>query len=256
MADVSIWTNVFDAPISACSDARLRGGRGRAFRSQDSDRGQYGWDLGLSFSSLPQLAHALTQLQIPAYCYQLMARERTQPTRRIRPGEIRKLAIMAHGAHGQLRVAGNRQEAEALSADTIPRHRSALARIARLTRLHTVIYLMECDVAGDGGHLLNALSNDVWRGSYIVGFARTGYAHSGGQGRGSLQCNEPGMRDTGNLPARGGSGQDLSGAHAQWRNRYALPWADFRSPSAYVSFGGEIVSSPGRRSSNLWLSSP
>ena len=55
-ADLAVWAAVFDVPIVPCLDARLEGKPGGPPYPQGTLRGQGGWDMGLLFTSLNDLA--------------------------------------------------------------------------------------------------------------------------------------------------------------------------------------------------------
>src|SRR5262245_8743549 len=102
---VNVWANGPATPGYACEDARLtkRGvftwpWQDRAVTTEDQDYGQAGWDLGLNYRTLGDLASRLGQLK--------RAKWTPGTGATIQSGEIQRLAIHAHGNAGMLHVNG------------------------------------------------------------------------------------------------------------------------------------------------------
>ncbi len=237
---VNVWANGPGTPGYACVDARLTDRKNsnwfwedRAVLTADQDYGQAGWDLGLNYKGLGDLVAQLTQLK----------RQKWTPGNgsTIQQGEIRRLAIHAHGNAGMLHVNG--QGGNSLTAKTISSMQSDLVRIGQMTVSDAanpaVILLVGCVAAQgkEGNALLTGLST-LWPNRKVVGFWTLGYVAGGEMKRGGSDCTESGMRDTDALYA----GQANDHAGKLWKDLNAWPWAGEGSPHAKVAFNGAIIS--------------
>jgi len=146
-----VWAAQFDTPAgrNICADARLRG---PADRRHDEVFGQAGWNVGLSFHSLSHLAMQLRHVRILGHDGFVSA------------GKVRRLAVNAHGAPGQVYVDGQRRPDASLRLDTLSLHEPALRSIREMMQDGGVVYFMGCSVAagGDGAELLRRLSESLW----------------------------------------------------------------------------------------------
>lgn len=239
-----VWAGCYDVPTHVCEDARLRlnpapynpFNPGSALSRTDQTYGQRGWHVGLQFRNLGRLATQLERLIVPDY---VSPNEHT-----IRRGELRRLAINAHGNKGVIFTSGKDHEADGLSVATLSRYHPDLHRIGLLTPRDgsAIIYLMGC-VAGldhEGTELLIQLSR-VWPNRRVVGFISIGYAVPGSMGRVGQICEEPGMRDTLSGHSAGGGPQQQQAWGSRWSNLSALPWASEHSPSAKVALNGVLI---------------
>jgi hypothetical protein len=235
---VNAWANGPNTPGYVCTDARLtnRGvsrwpWQGRALTTVDQDYGQAGWDIGFNYSGLSDLATQLSSLSRPDW---------VPGSGTIGRGEIRRLAIHAHGNAGTLHVNGT--PGPSLTARTVPSMHPDLHRIGLMTpddaAYPAVILLVGCVAAQgrEGTALLTALSR-VWPNRKVVGFATLGYVAGGEMLRRGAGCTEAGMRDTTALHA--GEADDLAGRY--WHNRTDWPWASETSPRAKVALNGGIT---------------
>lgn len=236
---VNVWANGPGTPGYVCEDARLTNRsvrpwfwQDRAVATVDEDYGQAGWDIGLNYGGLSDLATRLASLSRPAWA--------AGAGRTIGRGDVRRLAIHAHGNAGTLHVNG--QGGPSLTAATVPAMHADLNRIGLMTPDDStdpaVILLVGC-VAGqgrDGTALLVALSR-VWPNRKVVGFATLGFVAGGEMLRRGESCTEPGMRDTNALYA----GEADANAGRYWHNRTDWPWASENSPRAKVALNGAIT---------------
>lgn len=60
---LAVWADSPDVPNQACLNARLRGAKTPPADPDGATYGQGGWDVGLHFKNLTQLADQLTMLQ-------------------------------------------------------------------------------------------------------------------------------------------------------------------------------------------------
>lgn len=234
---VAVWANGPETHGVVCTDARLTDRAGssvfsRDLSSTDQDYGQTGWDIGLNFSSLKDLAARLTGLLRPKWVSGVGTR--------IERGEVRRLAIHTHGVSGQVFVNG--REAPPLTASATPMH-GDLHSIGLMTpddaANPAVILFVGC-LAGQGRagtELLSALSR-VWPNRKVVGYASLGYAPGGRMLRSNDGCVEPGMRDTEKTHV--GEADDAAGK--LWSDRNIWPWASESSPRAKVAMNGAVIS--------------
>lgn len=238
---VNVWANGPETPGFVCRDARLTDRRvhpwpwqDRATTIVDQDYGQAGWDIGLNYSGLSNLVLQLSSLDRPKW---------VAGSGKIGLGEIRRLAIHAHGNAGQVHVNG--RLGPSLTAETVASMASIhsdLTRIGLMTsddRANPAVILLVGCVAGQGREgtaLLLALSQ-VWPNRKVVAFATLGYVAGGEMFRSGDGCTEPGMRDTNALY----SGEADATAGRYWHNRTDWPWASETSPRAKVALNGGII---------------
>jgi len=203
--------------------------------------GQAGWDLGLQFSSLSDLANKLNYnpVSTPKHVCGNWFRD-CDPIKR---GQVRRLGIHVHGLPGRLFPSGQQKKNMAVHADNIGRFHKELHAIGLCTsRNDSTILLMGC-LAGqgkEGTRLLRALSR-VWPGRRIVAFSTIGFVSGGDQARPGERCTEPGMRDTSNIYPAMSWAQQQSTYGPIWKDLKKLPWASERSPHAKVVHNGTIV---------------
>lgn len=244
MARVAVWASGPGTPTSVCEDARLGG---QPARTRSTSSGQAGWDLGVNFASLTDLATKLSTLQLPEWVLgpfpalnagRYYARE---PSRHIMHGEIRALAINAHGEHNHLQTSGRSQVG--LRPSTLMENLGDLITIGRFLAPDATIYLMGCVVVPPDeqqARLLFSLSR-WWPGRRVVGYQTVGYQAGGDMTRPAHwgSCAEPGMRDgdqtTLTLTQR--ERDEVYGS--RWNRvtvdyRVGLPWATAWSPHAVV----------------------
>ena len=238
---VAVWCNGPEVPTLVCADARLNNRDDISWlscsssttSSRDQLYGQAGWDIGVNFRSLTDLASQLQTLKVP------VAQGKTE-LRPIKRGEITKLAIHTHGVQGEVLVNGS--GSPALTAKNVRQFHPLLHKIGLTTsdnpQSPTVILFAGC-LAGagpSGTELLISLSR-VWPHRKVVGFASLGYAAGGEMKRPGEACTEPGMRDTGALFQ--GEADKLAGKH--WGDLKAWPWATATSKTAKVALDGKII---------------
>jgi hypothetical protein len=237
---VTVWTSSRDVPGIVCEDARLTDRSRRSWPWQDRPittvdqiYGQAGWDVGVNFLDIGDLLTKLTTLMLPAYV--------AGASRRIRRGEIRRLAIHAHGVSGTIFINGQRA-ATSLSASTVGSLHTELHGIGLMTpddAQNPAVILFPGCLAGqgaDGTALLIALSR-VWPNRRVVAFATLGYAPGGDMSRTGAHCTEPGMRDTTALFP----GEADRNAGRYWGNLRDWPWASETSPRAKVAINERLI---------------
>lgn len=209
-----------------------------------SDSHQFGWDVGVTFSSLEELAEALDPSGPTGRARatsRILSRDvfPDGPRVGLTRGSVTRLAILCHGAPGRLFVNGAAEVAvgdspssgdDPLDASTACRSdHDLLHRIGLATSQSAWIFLMGCNCArgSEGETLLIALSQ-VWPGRTVVGYTSYGYRDPRTSTRaGSGACVLPGMRDTASVA---GAGETL-----------AAPWASAASPSAIQARDGRII---------------
>ncbi|MEZ5403750.1 MAG: hypothetical protein R2729_28980 [Bryobacteraceae bacterium] len=237
---VAVWANSRDVPGLVCQDARLTDRsvrpwpwQDRAISKTDQLYGQSGWDLGINYQDLADLAGKLSSLRRPGYV------AGSRPT--IIRGEIRRLAIHAHGVSGTIFVNG-KTRTPALTAATVATEHAHLHQIGLMTpddaQNPAVIEFPGC-LAGQGKagtELLIALSR-VWPNRKVVAFASLGYAPGGKMSRSGERCTEPGMRDTNAVHV----GDADANAARYWPDMKAWPWASEASPRAKVVLNQRII---------------
>jgi hypothetical protein len=235
---LAIWANAPDVPGAVCADARLRGRNGGPAYPAGETYGQGGWDMGIQFSSLADLARKLfgSPVNTPSHLCGNWVRD-CAPIRR---GQVTRLAINAHGLAGQVFVNG--RSGPALTSESVSASHGDLHNIGLSTSESAVILLMGC-LAGQGAEgtrLLQALSR-VWPGRTVVGFATIGYAPGGAMKRPGDPCTEPGMRDTSNTSGSLSSAVEDRAYGGIWNDLGRLPWASEVSPHAKVVQNGAVI---------------
>lgn len=234
---LTVWANHAEIPISVCFDARLRGRPRTLEYPQGPTFGQTGWDLGLEFHSIKDLADQLSgPLEVPGHIC-----GKTSTKCLIRTGKITRLALNMHGLPGQIFING--KEKEPLTTDNIDSFQSELRQIWSSTDKESTILLMGC-VAGlmsDGSRLLETLSKR-WPARKVVGFPTLGYAWGARMSRPGTtgSCSEAGMRLTWSHSASLDRKLEAE-FRAEWDNLNKLPWASENHKWAKVSYGGRIV---------------
>lgn len=234
---LAIWADSPDVPATVCFDARLHGAGGSA----DDYSGQAGWDAGIHFSSLRDLASKLSAggTKLPAHvcgnawfnCAPAGA------------GQVTRLAINAHGLPGQLYVNG--QNATPLTAANINDYVSDLKCIGFALAPEATVILMGCIAGqGPGGTLLLQALQKVWPGRTIVAFVTVGFQNPDKMYRSGQGCTEPGMRDTISLFPTMTGRQAFATYDPLWTDFRYLPWAAENSPGAKVIRNGVIVTQP------------
>lgn len=228
---VNVWAEAVDVPGHVCSDARLRGGNVEDVAyPKGTSFGQAGWNIGMTFKSLADLADKLY---------------RKPKNESIRRGQITRLGIHVHGTAGKVYFEGQKKKQSALTAANIQEYHEHLHDIGLSTRENATILIVGC-LAGqgwEGRELLIKLSR-VWPGRKVVAFTTVGYVAGAEQLRTGETCTEPGMRDTDSTsPAlTWQQQQELYGPI--WNDLAKLPWASETSPHAKVAMDGMIIRKP------------
>jgi hypothetical protein len=228
---VNVWTSQGDIPGRICKDARLTDREKSLFlrniATEDKLYGQAGWDLGINFLKISDLAGQLESLVLP----------NREPVK----GKIRRLAINTHGNQGVIFINGL-SDPVALTAKTVPSLKAHLVRIGLMTpddsTNNAVILFVGCLAAQgkDGSDLLIELSK-VWPNRKVVSFITLGYGPGGAMSRAGEQCTEPGMRDT--TTTDPGGADKLAGK--LWNDLSKWPWASENSPRAKVALNSKII---------------
>lgn len=226
----AIWAEAPDVPGSVCEDARLRGGKEKGLKyPQGKTFGQAGWDLGIHFKSLSDLANQLTR----------------QPVLPIKRGQVTRLAIHVHGKPGMIFPSGKNRKNLALTADNISSYHKDLHAIGLSTSRNSTILIVGCVAAlgAAGDRLFEALCR-VWPERRVVGFTTIGYVSGGDQKRPYTKCTEPGMRDTDSTSKMLTWELQQQEIGPIWKDLKRLPWASERSPNAKVFMNGKIIKKP------------
>jgi len=209
---VTVWA-AGDIHITVCDNGSLSKGGSYVYPA-GNEHGQYGWDIGVNYKSVPDLLNQLLPIPYRA---------------------INRLALNEHGAPGQFLLRGATLTLESIATEPI---QYTLKNIRGFLSPSATVLLMACNCgAGDAGtDFLKQLSL-IFSGCTVVGFKTVGFQFS--QYRRGESCANPGLRDTDeDHPAvdermetqRYGEGKYL-----------LLPWASETSPHAKVARNGAIV---------------
>lgn len=235
---LAIWAHAPDVPTEVCFDARVGGKSGAPAYPGGVPKGQGGWDIGIRFSNLSDLADKL--FRHPIATPRHLCGNWISDCPPIERGHVKRLAINVHGNPGMLYV--NSQKNPALTPDNIANFHKDLHDIGLSTDQGSVILLMGC-LAGqgrEGTRLLQALSR-VWPGRQIVAFSTIGFSSGGDMLRSGEFCTEPGMRDTDNTNPSLSWEMQQRDYGPLWKNLERLPWASEESPHAKVVRDGTIL---------------
>lgn len=239
---LAVWAEALDVPGHVCSDARLRGKKATAVSyPKGASFGQAGWDMGLQFSSLSDLAQKLNYN--PVSTPKHVCGNWVFACDPIKRGQVTRLGIHVHGLPGKLFFSGEKNKKMAVTPANVSSFRSDLNAIGLCTsQSGSTILFMGC-LAGqgtEGTRLLKAFSK-VWPGRRIVAFSTIGFVSGGDQKRPGAACTEPGMRDTNNTSPVLSWAAQQSTYGPIWNNLKKLPWASEKSPHAKVVLNGTIV---------------
>lgn len=223
---MNLWVDhVRTTPGTVCEDA-----------FSESSRGQSGWDLGLHFRDLNDLAMTLEE-------YRFSGAVRFGRMERIVPLSVQRLSIHCHGIPGKFfcddapTPVGDPPNL-GLSAARFSFYGAALRRIGNFLAPSATVFLMGCSAGAtvEGSALLNALSSaGCWPQRIVVGFTVVGRA--GDTVRQGANCSEPGMR-LGLHPSTDTGSRMVIGSQP---NLALFPWADENHQLAKVSFRGHIL---------------
>jgi hypothetical protein len=250
---LTVWADSRDVPAMTCANARLGGAASHPANPNGQTNGQGGWDIGLRFMNLTDLAGQLEQLQktLPWH----MCNHLSWPPKWTCPGigKVTQLAINAHGIPGTLYTGGSpdgtkvfdpRAEHFAISVENLRAVAGDLLRIRDAMDLGATVFLMGC-LAGqgqDGTDMLKVLSQ-CWPGRRIVAFTTVGFQDADLMLRDGKFCTEPGMRDT-QAVNQSPPGLAPWGEETMWKNLNMLPWASETSPGAKIALNGQIIRQP------------
>jgi hypothetical protein len=238
----AVWANTTDVPTTVCFDARLEGQEEWLAYPHGRTNGQAGWDMGLMYGSLVDLAsklHGSSASATPSHVCGNTVRD-CPP---IRPGQITRLAINVHGGPGVLELdLPNGEDRLTVTSLGNAAVRKELDKIGRSLSRHATVLLTSCQAgqSDPGTKLLQGLSR-VWPGRKVVGFATVGFAHGARMLRRGKQCAEPGMRDTANPWPAPTPELEEQRYKDLWDKLSDLPWASETSPHAKVAVDGRIV---------------
>ena len=205
-----------------------------------NEHGQAGWDVAVKYQDLADLAKLLSGglAAAPETCTKWFG---CNPVP-IQPGEVWRLAIMAHGDQGGVIAVDGKDHPPFLTAKTVAARHGDLHTIGLATRRGSTIILMGC-LAGQGElgtRLLMELST-VWPGRQVVGFTTAGYGHPGAMKKRGESCVYPGMRDT---DVTAYLFADPPKLDKLWSDFVKMPWASETSEHAKVVLDGKVLRCP------------
>ncbi len=241
MREISLWA-YHERFGTICRDARLGGGdKSKLGYPEGTERGQAGWQMAVKFANAHDLAEQLKAgLKTPGFfCGRWLDSSDCDPIQR---GEVKRLAILAHGLRGEIIIDGEGKPP--LTVKNISDFHDDLHNIGLFTDKGSTILFMGCLAAqGAEGTALLQTASTIWPGRTIVGFTTLGYRHPGAMKRSGEACEEPGMRDTNSLYTMI-RGQSLKEFDPFWSDLTKLPWASETSPHAKVVRDGVVVRWP------------
>jgi Domain of unknown function (DUF4347) len=238
-----VWADSGSARGIICFDARLESGSWKgAPYPEGSTRGQAGWDVGIRFGDLANLASKLKTDKTPSHVCGNWWRD-CPP---IRPGQIYRLAISGHGAPGIFQTTST----EFLDASNVTTtHKSTLEEIDKMLSDDAIVLLTGCNSGkGSTGSLLLQELSKIWQGKKVVCFTKV-MTYGWGRMRSGASCSEPGMRIT-------EYDQECYGSEAQrencereryspiWQDLKKLPWGSEYSSYAKIALNGTIIQDP------------
>ena len=223
---IALWAST-DVASQVCDDARLHEKGGSAILDKDTTYGQAGWEVGINFGDLHDLATKVAQKQ----------------------KLIRKMAINAHGYPGEFYI--NSKKGTPLKGDNVTAvHNIDLTTVRQWLTPNATLLLVGCLAGkGLGGTALVEKLSDFLKGRTVVAFSTVGYI-------GSLQirnaasrdwdqgvCTEPGARYTDEFINSGSEQEEIDRyfKNGKWENLSALPWASENSPHAKLAMNGKVI---------------
>ncbi|HEU5072933.1 MAG TPA: hypothetical protein VFU02_02145 [Polyangiaceae bacterium] len=243
----SLWAAGSATPDTVAEDPRLPNPGGG-----DTPEGQDGWDMGLNYSSLRQLARLLGgDLDLP---------ERLGGGK-IGRHQLRRLGIVAHGAPGVLDVdqragrgafgAVDPDNANSLTIDTFDSFRGELELIGESLARDAVVVFGACRLAErrpgkggfDGEELLKTISG-LWKTATLVAI-RT-IATTTTTNRHRVPGTSPsqtfaGIRDTRHPRSNQTGAAREADTVALWNDLSVLPWLSETSPHATLVRDGSVI---------------
>jgi hypothetical protein len=219
MGALAVFAGSANIHLDLCKMANFQPGSYQLYDKGD-DRGQFGWDAAVNYTSLQNLVTQLPDV--------------------VRPGQyIKRLALSDHGAPGEFELVGAKPP---LTVDSIEHYRYQLLSIRGFLTLNATVLLMGCNCAYSqaGSDFLKKLS-EVFSGKKVVGFTTVGV--EGHQRRLAEKCDNPGMRQTDyRWPAKDAKEED----ERYWKdNKYlSLPWASENNKHAKIALNGKIKDDP------------
>jgi len=224
-----------------CPDARTPDPSGKGY-PEGSDVGQFGWDVGMTFSSLAQLESKLKTA---------IAENGGN--------KVERLAIDVHGAPGYIDIDGKigsgalsifndpkltfdaksaLMKTKMFGAETFASYKPQFLPIAGVLVQGATLLFMSCNMGSGqlGSDILKKLSGEIFRGVKVVAFIRVGVS-----GQIAVKsCMLPGMKVT------EGTEESSSPEEAQrrWLSVKGDPWASENSAGAKVALNGAITKDP------------
>ena len=224
----TIWAYSRNVPGRTCADARLLSEPTNLHYPSGNDRGQAGWDIGLMFGDIPDLADKIREATAAQAASCARSNRRADP--------VSRLAINVHGDPGKIDADGT---GAVYDFDALWRkYSSAIRTINNALSPGASVLIMGCNVArGDAGaKFLMDASSTAFPGHQVVGFTTIGETMR--QFRSGGQCSEPGMRDTPyESPSEGSSAMKAE----REKELLTLPWASETSPHAKIALNGKII---------------
>jgi len=180
---INVWAEL-SGPSKTNRDARLDGRewpRG-PYYPDGTPNGQVGWDMGIQAASLDNLAEKLHTESTPRHVCEPVISWCESNCCPIVPGQIYRLAIVGHGAPGQMEVrsfcGGSKSPDCFLTHQSVGgMHKAALKKIGRLLDPEEGrVLLIGCNAGKGpaGSRLLIELSN-LWKGRRVTGFIQGMY---------------------------------------------------------------------------------
>jgi hypothetical protein len=208
---------VGNAPLYVCADGSFPKGGSYLYPDGD-DKGQYGWDVGINYKSVPDL---LTQLLPLPY------------------QKIDRLALDEHGFPGEFQLTGAKLTLENIATEPI---QNTLRSICGFLSPDAVLLLVGCmSGMGDVGTEFLAQLSRFFPGRKVVGFITVGVSLQ--PRRKGADCNNPGMKitDYDNAPEPGSKEDERRYGNGEL---LYLKWAHESDPHAKVARDGRIIRSP------------
>ena len=230
MADgLRVWASGPLSPLIICPDANVPDPSGKGY-PEGNDVGQFGWDVGMTFSSLSELDDKLST-SISEHGGK----------------KVERLAIDVHGVPGHLDIdgkIGNRPttaeeiKTKEFGLETFEKYRPQFIRIAQhIAPNGTLIFMsFNVDVGPMGSQILSKLSAEIFREIKVVGFITIG---ASGQ-IAVKSCMLPGAKFLGSTQPSGSPEEEAR----RWLQVKGDPWASEKSPQAKVALNGNIIKNP------------
>jgi hypothetical protein len=241
---VSLWVSGGATPHSVARDPRF---------PPTPFTGQAGWDEGIPTYTIGEGSfHHLALLLSGQFVHEPHVTGIGGTP--IRPHQLRRLALVAHGDPGVVDVdqreamrgfgAARPAPERSLTVARLPIYRADLLLIRQALAQNAVVILGSCTAAGgDSGEALLCELSRLWPTVSVVGIRGLAAVPTNGNQRHPSGAQWAGLRDTGvgMSPGSAGAATNACNSATEWQDLTVLPWISETSRCATVARDGNII---------------